>query len=894
MMTDAPNPTDDRWQRIADLFWEAQELPAAERGAFLDRAAPDESLRAEVEAMLAAAGDDDGLRFEQRFVSSDAGDELPNGLESGTVIGPYRLEELVGRGGMGEVYRAVRQDEALTLTVALKLLRPDARTGGVARRFASERALLAQLDHPNIASIIDAGTAPDGRPFLVLRFVDGVPITQFAARLPVDDRIRLFLKVAHAVQFAHTRLIVHRDLKPGNILVTNDGQPVLLDFGIAKLLTPGDASVDETRAGERALTPSYAAPEQLRGEAITTATDVYALGALLFELLTGQHVFASLLGQREALERATLEALPSLPSAVAPTADVSRLRGDLDSIVLMALRKEPERRYRSAGELAADVMRYLDGLPVVARPDKWSYRTGRFVRRHRVGVAGMAAGALALVALFGREVAQRRRFAAERDRAVAEREAGDAVLSFVTGLLERSDPRVLPGGDTMRVKAFLDLASAQSAGLADQPERHVRLLRTLGTVRMSRGEYAAAESLLVRARQVGDSALGPDHLAVLQVRQTHAALVRDARDPALGGRMTDSVLSALRRTVGPTHPEVAEAYGHVAIGTDNPMRAAEYLDSLVAVRARLGKGDSVEIASLLDLRAAERGKRGFLLDAIALDQAALRILQQRFPADHPFVLAVTGNLSTWMGNAGRWSEALSLSERVLAVMQQRGDKGRAAALAVERVALQAVNLTERAAYADSMMRQARAAYVANLDPGHELIGSAMRNHAIMQAAAGNDVGALALMDSVVKHNASLPPTTGRIYIVAQRVPMLVRLGKLAEAERALAVARSVREAYPPGSSQYIEIGHWGGLVAFARGSVEEAVTAFSGNVEATRRLWPGIDHPRIALSDCALGAALVRAGRAPEGRPMLARCDVAARWGLVDRGVLRWGREAAR
>ncbi|MBK6844737.1 MAG: protein kinase [Gemmatimonadetes bacterium] len=260
MMTDAPNPTDDRWQRIADLFWEAQELPAAERGAFLDRAAPDESLRAEVEAMLAAAGDDDGLRFEQRFVSSDAGDELPNGLEPGTVIGPYRLEELVGRGGMGEVYRAVRQDEALTLTVALKLLRPDARTGGVARRFASERALLAQLDHPNIASIIDAGTAPDGRPFLALRFVDGVPITQFAARLPVDDRSRLFLKVAHAVQFAHTRLIVHRDLKPGNILVTNDGQPVLLDFGIAKLLTPGDASVDETRAGERALTPSYAAP----------------------------------------------------------------------------------------------------------------------------------------------------------------------------------------------------------------------------------------------------------------------------------------------------------------------------------------------------------------------------------------------------------------------------------------------------------------------------------------------------------------------------------------------------------------------------------------------------------------------------------------------------------
>ena len=892
-MSDTPPTTDDRWQRIADLFWEAQDLPEADRAAFVNRATTDAWLRAEVQAMLAAARDDEGLRFEQRFVSPDDGNEFPNGLEPGTVIGPYRLEELVGRGGMGEVYRAVRADEALTLTVALKLLRPDARTGAVARRFASERALLAQLDHPNIASIVDAGTAPDGRPFLALRFVDGVPITQFAARLPVEERLRLFLKVAHAVQFAHTRLIVHRDLKPGNILVTSDGQPVLLDFGIAKLLTPGDASVEETRAGERALTPSYAAPEQLRGEAITTATDVYALGALLFELLTNRHVFAPMLGQREALERATLEAPPPLPSSVATAGDASRLRGDLDSIVQMALRKEPERRYRSAGELAADVMRYLDGLPVVARPDKWGYRTGRFVRRHRVGVAGLAAGALALVALFGREVAQRRRFAAERDRAVAEREAGDAVLTFVTGLLERSDPRVLPGGDTMRVKAFLDLASAQAGGLAEQPERLVRLLRTLGTVRSSRGEYAAAESLLVRARQVGDSALGPDHLAVLQVRQAHAALVRDARDPALGGRMTDSVLNALRRTVGPTHPEVAEAYGHIAIGTDNPLRAAEYLDSMVAVRARIGKGDSVEIASMLDLRAAERGKRGFLLDAIALDQAALRMLQQRFPADHPFVLSVTGNLSTWLGNAGRWSEALTLSERVLAVMQQRGDKGRAAALAVERVALQAVNLVERAAYADSMMRLARAAYEATLDSGHELIGSAMRNHAIMLAAAGNDVGALALMDSVVRRNASLPPTTGRTYIVGQRVPMLVRLGNLAEAERALVVAQGVRAAYPPGSSQYIEIGYWEGLVALARGQADAAVSALSGSVEATRRLWPGIDHPRIALSDCALGAALVRAGRAGEGRPKLARCEVAARWGLADRGVLRWGQEAA-
>ncbi|HMV33278.1 MAG TPA: serine/threonine-protein kinase, partial [Gemmatimonadales bacterium] len=504
----------ERWDRIAALFAEALERPAAERGRYLEASCPEPELRREVLAMLAAHADAGELRVERRLASHDPAPEAGS-LAPGTRVGPYRLEALVGRGGMGEVYRATRADGEFEQVVALKLLRADAGGTDLVRRFRGERALLARLTHPHIATILDGGTAADGRPYLVLRYVDGLPITDQARGRPLAERLQLCIKVARAVQFAHVRLVVHRDLKPSNILVTASGEPVLLDFGIAKLLDPQAGAEHETRTGDRLLTPAHAAPEQLSGGAITTATDVYGLGTLLFELVTGRRLFAEVASTGGALERAILETPAPLPSALA-VADRGRIRGDLDRIVQVALRKEPERRYPSAGALADDLERFLEGRPVAAQPDTWWYRTRRYVRRHQAGVWAAGVVFLLLGVLGWREVAQARRVAAERDHAVRAQVAAEEVLAFLTRLFEQSDPRVVPGGDTLRVTEFLARAEAEAAGLADQPARQMQVLRTLGQVRLSRGDYAAAESLLTVARALAVTALGPDDAEVLR------------------------------------------------------------------------------------------------------------------------------------------------------------------------------------------------------------------------------------------------------------------------------------------------------------------------------------------------------------------------------------------
>ncbi|MGH9888750.1 MAG: serine/threonine-protein kinase, partial [bacterium] len=394
-----------------------------------------------------------GLIAERRLVVSDGVSGAPE------YVGPYRIDALIGAGGMGDVYRAERADGAYRQTVALKVLRLGYRTNEMVRRFRIEREALARLAHPGIATILDGGTLEDGRPYIVLEFVQGVPVTGYCAehRLTLEDRLALFLRIVSAVQFAHGRLVIHRDLKPSNILVQADGMPRLLDFGIAKLLDVGaDASLaTDTSTEGRLLTPEYAAPEQIRGEQPTTATDVYALGVLLFELLTGSKPFPAAGRTLPALERAVLDTAPPTPSGIvdAPVGS-RRLRGDLDRIVLMALRKEPDRRYTSAGQLGEDVERYLSGRPVMARPDSVGYRARKFVGRNRALVAAVASIALLLVGFATTATLQARRVSRERDRAQRERVAADEVLSILTRLFERGDPNKHPGGDPLRVTSL--------------------------------------------------------------------------------------------------------------------------------------------------------------------------------------------------------------------------------------------------------------------------------------------------------------------------------------------------------------------------------------------------------------------------------------------------------
>ncbi len=426
--------TSDRWLRVQDIFAEAADLPSVERALFLDRqCAGDRDLRAEVDSLFAY--DTREQRPLEAVVGCVAASLLAAESMIGKRIGAYRLERHLGTGGMGTVYLAVRDDAQFDQKVAIKVVRDGLNSRSVVERFRYERRILAQLDHPYIAKLLDGGTSPEGLPYFVMEYVEGTPIHRYCAahRFSVAEKCTLFTKVCEAVSYAHRNLVIHRDLKPSNIMVSEDGTPKLLDFGIAKLLSPDTTDAPLTRTGMAPLpmTPDYASPEQVMGGPFNTTTDVYSLGTVLYELLTGArpHHIAQLTPL--ALERAICVDEARRASLVAPAELRRELAGDLDTILAMALRKEPQRRYQSAADFREDLLRYLKGLPVAARDDTLFYRTRKFVRRHHVGVF---ATAVILVALAGgvistdheRKVAEAEKRAALAQRATADRERARA------------------------------------------------------------------------------------------------------------------------------------------------------------------------------------------------------------------------------------------------------------------------------------------------------------------------------------------------------------------------------------------------------------------------------------------------------------------------------------
>jgi len=388
------------WQNQKDVFLAALARPPELRGAFLDAACGgDDELRRDVESLL-AAHDAAGS-----FLSSPIGLDTEGAEDAGAPdavpqrIGPYRILDTIAHGGMGTVYRAVRDDDAFRKTVALKLVRGGRHSDYFERRFRQERQILARLQHPNIATVLDGGTAEGGQPYLVMEYVEGQPINRFCAAqgLGIRDRLALFRTVCGAVQYAHQNLVIHRDIKPANVLVDGSGVPKLLDFGIAKLLASGvDPDVAPTDTVLPMMTPEYASPEQVRGQPVTTASDVYSLGVLLYELLAGRRPYEVQTDSLESIVRTICETEPRAPSEA--VRGRSQLRGDLDTIVLKALRKEPERRYRTAHDLSEDLRRHLEGLPVTARADTIGYRAGKFVSRHRTAVAAAFLVSASLVA----------------------------------------------------------------------------------------------------------------------------------------------------------------------------------------------------------------------------------------------------------------------------------------------------------------------------------------------------------------------------------------------------------------------------------------------------------------------------------------------------------------
>lgn len=842
------------WPRIETLFHAALERDPADRVAYVTaEAAGDAELAAEVLSLLDVAEPaDDRVGEAVATVKRLAGaDELAPPER----IGPYRILRELGRGGLATVYLAQR-DEPFRMEVALKLVRRGLDTEEIVQRFRQERQILASLDHPHIAHLLDGGTTADGRPYFVLERIEGEPIDRYAAQaaLSLEARLRLFLDVAGAVAYAHTRLVVHRDLKPTNVLVTHEGTVKLLDFGIAKLLDPEldpDTAV-ATRQGLRLLTPAFASPEQARGLPATTATDVYSLGVLLYRLVTGRHPFPLAgLGSAEALERALLGADPPPPSqclAKAPaevedplwhgaeaTASLRRrLAGDLDGILLTALAREPERRYASVERLADDLQRHLEGRPVSARRPTWTYRAGRFARRNKLALAAAGLAAAGLVGGAGAALWQAARAGEARDRAEAaltesetQRATAEAVSGFLVDLFEISDPAQSRGAK-ISARQLLD-AGAKRVRTALGPEPRVQraMLDTLGQVYLKLGDPEAAEPLLRDALTLPTgSALGA---ASLQGRLGLVLVHRGAFDQAVSELKT--ALASQRQGGSPEELAVTlNALGMARYQQRNFDQAEGALARAWALRRRtFGAAHTATVETLNNLAAVWYQKRR--LDAAeAAMREALAFHRANLGEDHPQVATNLNNLAALLLERRRPAEARPLVEAALA-LRRRLFSPTHAQLA------ETLNNLGKIAHAQGDLGSARGAFEEALASSRATLGPEHPNISAMLINLGDldlDQGALTAAEARFREaldlrRRTLPAGHQRLAGPLTRLGLvLVLRGRVAAAEPLLTEALAIQQEQPAGSWRRAETeSAWGGWL-LARGRRAEARAVLGG------------------------------------------------------------------
>jgi serine/threonine protein kinase/Tfp pilus assembly protein PilF len=677
-------------QQILD---EAQTLPPHERLRFIREAcATDSELYAnavhELESRQQWFGTDGAMDPED---SEDPAVDL-----TGERIGPYRIVRSLGRGGMGEVFLAERADEQFRQQVAIKLVRRGLLSRHVQGRLKLERQILATLDHPNIARLFDGGTTTDGTPYIVMEYVDGEPIDTYcdSRSLTIEARLKLFMVICSAVHRAHQNLIVHRDLKPSNILVARDGTPKLLDFGIAKMLDDRQMmhTMAVTQADYRVLTPDHASPEQIRGDPITTASDTYVLGVVLYELLCGCKPF-TLKGNRLGdLERAICEESPPAPSVViqaredapgiarqrgtSPARLRRELAGDLDNIVLMAMRKEAERRYSSVEQFAADIARHLDGMPVLARADAWSYRTGKFLKRHAL-VAGLAAAFVALLIGFSiTTYVQSGRIAQERDVAQVERaraqtaqRRAEGVAEFLIDSFRAADPSHARGKE-ITAREILDQGAARiGKELSAQPDLQATLLDTIGSVYLSLDLPEDAQPLIEQGLAVRRKLFGEKHLDVARSLYSLNRVFEKKGDLKTAEALAVDSLAISTTLTGPDSLETANGLcrlGVIQHAKGEFANAQRQLNECLRIRvARLGR-DHEEITVPLDNLARLAQERRDFVTAEGLYREALRIDLRTRGKDHPQYIRHLHNLATALHESGDLDGAEPLFREVVA------------------------------------------------------------------------------------------------------------------------------------------------------------------------------------------------------------------------------------
>jgi len=850
-----------RWERVQEILADALELDDTERGAYLARVcADDDDLRAEVDSLIEASTEADSyftdLAGRAGITQGTSGAPTRTGLDmdmQGRRVGAYRLGGLLGRGGMGAVYTAERADGQFELTAALKLLPVGAATPEAHRRFLEERRILARLEHPNIARLYDGGVTDDGTPYFVMEYVRGLPLTAFCRERQVgfEERLRLFLNVCDAVSFAHRKLVVHRDLKPNNVLVTAEGQVKLLDFGIARLMEPGEGTLTATSIGGRLMTPRYASPEQLKGDPVTTASDVYTLGVILHELLTGVPPY-EMTGDTSWMDaicrqpvpvpshrmarwaKATAEVTPETREVVTTANAMGlsvralgrRLRGDIDNILLKTLRKETDRRYASVEALAEDIRRHIEGFPVKARPEGFRYVASRFLTRNALAVSGAAVVVVLMAALIVLLVRFALTTRAQSEQIAQERDRAEEIASFMRELFAVANP-ALTDGETLTARELLDRGAEKIRhDHEDEPDLQAEMMTVLGSVYHHLNLNQPAVELLRQANaiQARQRDVRPMDRATTLAElgralrdqgelQEAATVLRDARD-------------LRRQAIGQVDHEVAVITFDLAktlhLAGDAPGAEREFREAVQAFRALQVQPDDsyAESLFLLARYLQVQGEEGVR----ALYDESLRIFEGLHGRDHPDVPPILVGMATEAVRSNLPDSATALLREAVAIDRRlygQMDGGNHPALAEGWLDL-GRHLARRGdpREAEADLRRSIAMFEASSRPRPDLHGTALMALAGLLRDQGRSGEALSTYrrSAAVLRGAYGPGSLLEGNVQVDWAELLMRLGRHAEAGRLLEEALATyTKILPPGHPRIAEIAT---LLGRARGGGE--------------------------------------------------------------------------
>ncbi|MEM1094826.1 MAG: serine/threonine-protein kinase [Bacteroidota bacterium] len=805
--------TNDQWARLATLVPDALDLMPEERRPFLQRECRlstgelDAELLRQAEALIASSIEATEAGAFRSPVGGLAGqlaaDEGITRHAPPETVGPWRVTGVLGEGGQGVVYRAIRADGAFERSVALKLIRPGVGDKLVAR-LAEERRVLARLEHEGVARLYDGGITNDGRPYLAMELVDGHTITDFATstQLSTRERVAMLVSVCQAVAYAHQRLIIHRDLKPSNVLVTQDGQPKLLDFGVAKLL---DEAHDPTLTVPGWMTPAYAAPEQVRQGEITTATDVYALGVLAYELLAGRRPYTTTGLSPAETERIVCEVAPPLASATAAEAVPGRaatLRGDLDVILAKALAKDPDRRYASAEALGADLQRHLDELPVEARPATAAYRVSRFVRRHRAATTAAVIAVVAIVTGAGAALWQAAEATQQRIRAEQEALTAETTASFLANLFQGAEPATALG-DTLTAFDLLERGVARAdSELAETPLIHGRVLYAVGRAYYHLADYIGADSTLARAIAILDPLRDEATQAYAAALTMHGSTLSYRADWARATPILERAVDALAAAGDTTSLDYLKALMQTGTSLSRERRledATIYLEQAVRVARSIFAATGDDDTSI----PATFNAYGYLLQQLdRLDEAevmyreALAMVDASVGERHPDWVTGTSNLANFLNQSGRHAEAETAARRALALAPEVYGEQHPGTAFVQLNLGESLRGQARYAEAEALYRDALALGRPSLGENHPAITVALTGlgESLRQTARTEE--ALPVLRQAMAVTSTAAP--GNAYGDRARIELaraLVALGNPSEAQALLEVGIQRIEDY---------------------------------------------------------------------------------------------------